>query len=288
MSVHCAGSSGEATSDATSQASTTSTTSTTSANDDATTSTEAGDTTGSPELGCNGAVALCDRPFDQVVLPGTHNANSALSEGYSLINANHRDGIGPQLEFGVRAMLIDVTMHEGETTLCHGPCSLGSQPHIEALAVIRAFMEAHPREVLMIIYQDDISAEAMEADFEESGLAALVYTHQPGASWPTLQQMIDDGTRLVVTAESGGPPPAWYHHAWALVWDTPYSFMSADEFSCELNRGNTDNPLFLINHWVNNELDLPSEGERGDRQPVRRALRAGRSSACARQAGSRT
>jgi hypothetical protein len=34
--------------------------------------------------------------------------------------------------------------------------------------------------------------------------------------------------------------------------DTPFKFRSAEEFSCEPNRGPDDAPLFLLNHWLAN------------------------------------
>jgi len=206
---------------------------------------------------CNGHEELCARAYDDVSFAATHNANAAQEYGYG-INSNQISGLTKQLQGGVRALLLDVTYDDaGATVLCHGPCSLASTPHLDGLAELKTFMDEHPREVVTIIYQDSISEEDLEADFETSGLFDLVYTL--GGSWPTLETMIEDGTRLVVTTESGSAPPAWIHHVWDVAFDTPYSFMSVDEFSCELNRGAADNDLFLMNHWVNTELDLPSE-----------------------------
>ncbi len=216
------------------------------------------ETTDSEPLRCNGYAELCDRPFDEVVFACTHNAHSAVSEGYGL-NANHQKGVQDQLDAGIRAMMLDVYLEDGETTLCHGPCGLGSQPHIEVVEIIRDFLEQHPHEILAIIYEDHVEPSAIEADYVSSGLVNYVYTHEDNTPWPTLGEMVDADTRLLVTAESGSPPPGWYHHAWDLIWDTPYSHKSPDDFSCELNRGSLDNDLFLINHWVNNIIDLPSE-----------------------------
>lgn len=214
-------------------------------------------TTGEP-LACNGHAALCERRYDEVVFPTTHNSFSARDAGFSQLNANHRRTLAAQLEDGVRGLLLDVTEDGGETALCHGPCGFGKIAHAAALADIAAFLDAHPREVLTIIYQDSVPPAAVEADFVAAGLDARVYTHA-GGPFPTLDAMIAADTRLVVTAEVGAPPPDWYHHVWDLAWDTPYSYKSPDEFSCALNRGDTSNPLFLLNHWVNSEIDLPSE-----------------------------
>ena len=201
---------------------------------------------------CNGSLALCDVPFDQVTLPSTHNSMSNEQEGWSI--PNQQFGLTRQLDDGIRGMMLDTHYgDDGEVLLCHEYCGMGSLPLTEGLQRITDFLVAHPGEVLAIIFQDGISPEDTAAAFAETGLDALLYTHA-GGDWPTLLEMIHAGTRLVVGAESQGPPPAWYHHAWDLWFDTPYSFDSIAAFSCELNRGDLDCPLFLVNHWVSDPL----------------------------------
>lgn len=222
-------------------------------------------TTGGPDLpparACNGDPALCERRFDEVVYPCTHNAFAARDDGFKQINANQRHGVAQQLADGVRCMMLDVQDDAGRTVLCHGGCSLGERDHLEVLADIDAFLDEHPDEVLTIIYQDDLPAERIVADLEASGLAARTFSHVPGEPWPTLAALIDADTRLLVTAENGGPPPAWFHHVWDLAWDTPYTFHSVEEFTCALNRGSAGNELFLVNHWVSTVLDTPSQAD---------------------------
>lgn len=56
--------------------------------------------------GCNGHTELCDRRLDEVAFAATHNSMSAASErGWFF--ASHDGGIRAQLDFGVRALLID-------------------------------------------------------------------------------------------------------------------------------------------------------------------------------------
>ncbi|MCA9709683.1 MAG: hypothetical protein KDK70_27845 [Myxococcales bacterium] len=218
-------------------------------------------TTGPAALLCNGHAALCERPFDQVVFPGTHNSHSAVDAGFPMLNANQLGDIAQQLEDGVRVMLIDLYPDEADpdvVLMCHGPCSLASTPHLDGLGAITDFLVAHPREVLTLIYEDHVAVAEIQEDFAATGADALTFVHAAGDPWPTLGEMIDADTRLVVTAESGGPPPPWFHHVWDVAWDTPYGPMQAEDLSCDLNRGSADNDLFLLNHWVNNAFDLPS------------------------------
>ena len=56
--------------------------------------------------GCNGHDELCDRPLNEVAFAASHNAMSAASEpGWFF--ASHTTGIREQLEYGMRALLID-------------------------------------------------------------------------------------------------------------------------------------------------------------------------------------
>lgn len=210
-------------------------------------------------LPCNGSVALCERHYDDVVFAATHNSHSAEEYGYSAFNANQLSGFQKQLDDGIRAFLMDVYEDSGEHVFCHGPCTLGKTSHVEGLTIFAEFLAKHPREVVTFIYEDHLATEQIAADFAESGLDAYVFEHAQGAAWPTLAQLIEQNTRLIVSAENGGPPPAWLHHVWDVAWDTPYEYKSASEFSCSLNRGARDNDLFLVNHWLGNTVGLPSQ-----------------------------
>ena len=63
------------------------------------------------------------------------------------------------------------------------------------------------------------------------------------------QTLIDQNQRLVITTEHGTPPPSWVHHLWDIAWDTPYSFDTTDDFRVPPT-GDTENTLFLVNHWL--------------------------------------
>lgn len=227
---------------------------------------------------CNGHAELCDRAFDTVTLAGTHNAMSNEEDEWYL--PNQPTTLEHQLDDGIRAMLLDTHDWDGEPYLCHAYCEIGATPLVEGLAVVRAFLDAHPAEVMAFIIEDGISAGETEAAFDAADLTRLTFTWGGGA-WPTLAEMIAADQRLLVTAEFGGAPPAWYQHAWDLYVDTPYDFQAVDEFTCDVNRGDPANPLFLLNHWVEDPFpsaDLAAEANAYD-------VLYGRAEACAEAFG---
>lgn len=213
----------------------------------------------SPPIACNGHAELCDRPFNQVAFAGSHNSMSNADDGWLLPNQIH--DMATQLDEGVRVFLIDTHDYQGQSWLCHEYCELGKIPLVDALRIFTNFLDTHPHEVLAFVIENGISNEETEAAFNESGLVRYVYVHPPGKPWPTLRKMIADDTRLLVMAETGHPPPAWYQYAYDLQWDTPYDFASVADFSCALNRGKRENDLFQINHWLSTPFSEPANGE---------------------------
>jgi hypothetical protein len=199
-----------------------------------------------PREGCNGSEALCDRPYDRVVFPGTHNSMSNEEDRWILPNQNRN--LAAQLADGVRVFLLDVHPFRDDVYLCHSVCRAGRRLFLDAMQELASFLEANPREVVTLVIEDYVPAETMAEIMVSAGLAPYVYEHQ--GAWPTLREMIDDGTRLVVTAQDAGPPPTWMHNVWELGWDTPYSFDSVEAFSCRWNRGSSTDGVFLLNHWV--------------------------------------
>ncbi len=205
-----------------------------------------------PETACNGADALCTRRFDEVCFPMTHNSMSNEDGGW--IAANQTHGLTRQLEDGIRGLMLDVHPYEDQVYLCHGICELGKQLLVDGLGETRAFLDAHPREIVSIIFEPYVPPADIAAAMDAAGLTARLYAHPPGTPWPTLQAMIDRDTRLVVFAESNGGEPAWSPPAWDVIFDTNYSAKGPAELLCDLNRGAETNDLFLINNFIGNPL----------------------------------
>jgi hypothetical protein len=258
------------------------------------------------EAACNGHVTLCDRAYDEVVFPATHNSMSAASES-GWFFPEQPDGIVAQLDAGVRVLLIDswygqptdrpgivatadklraealeqaredfgdrpvalalrlrrsagLEAHgEAQPYLCHSMCELGSTLWLDSLRDTKEWLDEHPREVVTLFVQDEVSPADTARVFEEAGLLPYVFTPPADGSWPTLGEMIDDGTRLVVLMENdgGGDALPWLIQGFDVVQDTPFLFDSPDDFTCDPNRGDADAPLFLVNHWIDDWKRVP-------------------------------
>lgn len=215
---------------------------------------------------CNGASQLCARRFDQVAYATTHNAMSNSEEGW--IGPNHKHPVSRQLTDGVRALMLDIHSHQGKVFLCHGNCNLGSKPLVTELDQIRRFLTANPREVLTIIFESYVAGSEVIAQFSAAGLTPYLHTQQPGQPWPTLQQLIASGRRLVVLTDRDGGAAPWYHDVWALAWETHWSNKQPGDFSCTRNRGKAGAALMILNHFLTNPVAMPLLAEQVNHDPL--------------------
>jgi len=217
--------------------------------------------------GCNGGEVLCDRRYDQVSYPTAHNAMANSDDGFQAPNQAH--SISCQLEDGVRALMLDTYQYEGDVYLCHAECSfLGRRPLVDGLSEIRTFLERHPRDVVSIIFEAYVSAEATAAVFEQAGLMPYVHTQPLGEPWPTLRQMIDGGRRLVVFSDSDRGAIPWYHYVWDYAFETHFDNQTPEDFSCAPNRGDPSNSLFILNHFLTRTVGAPRFAEMVNHNPL--------------------
>lgn len=199
---------------------------------------------------CNGDEALCDRPYDQVAHLTTHNAHSNVEDRFTVPLPNQYFNVTGQLERGVRAMMLDTYLYRGRAYLCHGICGpWGATKMRNTLREIAAFLGAHPNEVLTIIFESYLDEERTAQAFSDTGLSDELYAHL-GGPWPSLGEMIDAGTRIVVFTDDPATVLPWHHYVWDYAWETPFGSESIEEFTCAEGRGTPGSELFILNHYV--------------------------------------
>jgi hypothetical protein len=137
-----------------------------------------------------------------------------------------------------------------EPYLCHTLCELGAEPLDRELEVIRGFLDQHPDQVLIVIFEDYVPPATIEQAFEHTGLTRFLATLARSEPLPTLGALIARGQRLVVFTEKQGGSPTWYMPAFSFIQDTPLGATRPDQLSCRRYRGEQSSPLLLINHWI--------------------------------------
>jgi hypothetical protein len=209
----------------------------------------------SPARACNGAEALCARPFDALVVGMAHNAMSNAAEEWR--PPNEAEPFEAQLDGGLRGFMLDVHPWEGEAWLCHGYCELGRERLADGLGRFGRWLDAHPEEVVVFVFERYVAPAAMEAAFAEAGLLDRVHAQAPGAPWPTVGDLLDAGTPIVAFDQDPVAELPWLHHAYTWGFDTPYAAETPEELSCEVLRGDASASIFLMNHFLTDPVATP-------------------------------
>ncbi len=232
--------------------------------------------------GCNGHSHLCSRRYDQVRYATTHNAMSNLANGW--IGPNQNWDVPAQLEAGVRGLMLD-TYRAGDLNelsqeiqmpgvdpdtayLCHVLCSIGNQLLVDGLSEIREFLDVNRGAVVTLIVESYLNHEITAEAFSAANLTPYAYQHA-GGPWPTLGQMIDADTRLVVLQDvSVNPSYPWLMNVWDNAFETQFSASVPGDFSCTENRGSTSNELFIFNHFLTNVFGSATLAEQVNFNPL--------------------
>ena len=135
---------------------------------------------------CNGHPELCDRAYDRVSFPGTHDAYANLEEHF--VAADQSFPLRRQLDDGVRVLHLEVIQNlpnRDDAYLCHGVCGLGKKLLADGLSEVDAFVAAHPTEVVTLLMESSgLPTDTIAAAFATSGLLKYVHAQAPGTPWP--------------------------------------------------------------------------------------------------------
>lgn len=154
--------------------------------------------------------------------------------------------------------------------LCHAMCELGAVEWEPLMAGVRRWLDAHPDEVVTFIVQDEVSPEDTASLVERAGLLPYVHTQVAGQPWPTLEEMIGSGRRVVFFLENGdgGAAAPWLMNVNRWVQDTPYDFRRIRDFNCAHFRGRPGASLFLVNHWLDSLKSRVTDAAVVNSEPV--------------------
>jgi len=152
---------------------------------------------------CNGRSEYCSRSYSNVSLIGAHDSPFVGD----LPQDNQDLSVTAELDFGIRFLQGQTHQNlEGELDMCHTNCLLEDAGSLVSfLQTVKTWLDNHPNEVvtLLITNGDNLDISRFDAAFSDSGIKPYTFvpSTSPGVlpidSWPTLQELIDAGTRVV-------------------------------------------------------------------------------------------
>ena len=154
------------------------------------------------QTACNGNADYCSRSYSDVSFIGAHDSPFVGD----LLTDNQNLDITQQLNFGIRFLQGQTHMDLGTLDLCHTSCLLEDAGSLQDfLSEVKEWMDVNPNEVvtLLITNGDSVGIGNFSEAFVGSGISTYAYV-PPGSpnvlgidEWPTLQEMINSGKRLV-------------------------------------------------------------------------------------------
>jgi hypothetical protein len=212
---------------------------------------------------CNGFLQLCDRRYNEVTFPTTHNGLSdkppTITSGASIVSVQNQDkAFIEQLKAGIRATKLPLHWENNILKVCHGfpeekfpvwvpqalnrPCQIdpATESLLDVLKILKKFLDENPREIFTFFLEGATGDHAKlaeifaKAGFNENNVHAQLLHEQ----WPTLGQMINNNKRLVVfvslpDSKSSSKIP-WLHLMDEFVWQTDFKFGDIKELKKDI------------------------------------------------------
>lgn len=233
---------------------------------------------------CNNSPDLCSRSYSKITQLGAHDSpflrNSSSSTISFTDSGNQLLNSTAQLSAGVRLLSAQVHNNNGAWHLCHTSCSLLDAGPLSAwLSEIKSWMDSNPHDVVtvLLVNSDNASADQLNTEFKAANIVPYTYTPpSPTAAlttWPTLQDLITNNTRLITFVASLDPSTntaaPYLLNEFTFVFENPYNVTSLSNFSCTADRpasvqGQTSQAvqsgrLPLVNHFLDTEAGFGIE-----------------------------
>ena len=227
--------------------------------------------TASAATACNNSPDLCNKAYNNITHLGAHDSPFLRDASTSFsTSGNQYYNSTIQLDAGVR--LLSAQVHQvnsssgnSEWHLCHTSCDLLDAGTLASwLGEIKTWMDSNTNDVVtvLIVNSDSASADTIGSQFKSSGIDKYAYTPASTtaqATWPTLQSLISNGTRLVTFVASLSEASADYPYLmdeFTYVFENGFEVTSPEGFNCTPNRpsglteASTGGRMFLSNHFL--------------------------------------
>ncbi|KAF2438322.1 hypothetical protein P171DRAFT_158626 [Karstenula rhodostoma CBS 690.94] len=225
----------------------------------------------SAQTACNNSPSLCSRAYNNITHLGAHDSPFVRDKSTSFsTSGNQYYNSTVQLDAGVR--LLSAQVHKNNSAsgadkwrLCHSTCDLLDAGSLTNwLKEIKTWMDANKNEVVtvLIVNSDSAPASDIGAQFASSGIDSYAYT-PPSTSvpktWPTLQSLINNGTRLmtfVASLKETSPQYPYLMDEFTYVFENDFENESPTNYTCTPDRptglttSSTGGRMFLMNHFL--------------------------------------
>jgi hypothetical protein len=232
-------------------------------------------TTATAQTACNNSPSLCSKAYNNITHLGAHDSPFLRNQQTSFsTSGNHYYNTTVQLDAGVR--LLSAQVHKANDSsgseawhLCHSSCDLLDAGSLESwLTEIKTWMDKNTNDVVtvLIVNSDGASASDLGSQFSASGLDTLAYTPPSLSSipqtWPTLDSLISNGTRLMTFVASLSTPSSQYPYLmdeFTFIFENEYENVSPSNYSCNPDRPTSlgtaeaalsSGRMFLMNHFL--------------------------------------
>lgn len=238
----------------------------------------AASTAASSSTACNNSPSLCNIAYNDISYLGAHDSPFVRDAATSYsISGNQYYNSTVQLSAGVRLLTAQVQRATNNALhVCHSSCDLLDAGTLSSwLSEVRTWIDANPNDVVTILIVNGAAATVteLERQYQKAGIdSTLAYTpnsnHAAQQAWPTLQTLIDSGTRLVNFVDYITPDPAvpWIMEEFRYIFENNYDVSTLDGFSCAANRPATavnnlskalaNGVMPLMNHFVYTDAGL--------------------------------
>ncbi|KAJ9642641.1 hypothetical protein H2204_002289 [Knufia peltigerae] len=224
---------------------------------------------------CNNSPDLCSKPYNSVVHLGAHDSPFVrdASTGFS-VSGNQYYNTTVQLSAGVRLVTAQVHMTNSQWHLCHSSCDLLDAGLLsDWLKTIKTWLDNHPNEVVtvLLVNSDNARPSQLHAEFLDADLVDQAYVPSsittPPETWPTLQDIIAGGKRLMTFVASWNltdpelnATTSYMMDEFTFIFENPFDNTNPSDFTCAPNRPTavqnnvqsaiSSNRMPFVNHFL--------------------------------------
>ena len=214
---------------------------------------------------------IYDRKYDQVCWLAAHNAFASLK--YRWIYNQQSITYDDMFNMGVRGFLIDVhwnnygsscngtksrelaLMHSSNKFLNVVAQRQGPPPKFTTfLEKLKEWLYQYPNDIITVFlesYTGKDGKDEMKKLFKEYDIWDDLYIHEFGEEWPTIGDLIEDDTRLIIFTNNYQEPFNHKNQIVANHWD----YSQYPDGNMIIGNNNSDNVIFQFNHFHPVSLD---------------------------------